>query len=377
MAAERDTAGFETDRYPDTPHPREQLRLFGHGEAEKAFLTAVQSNKLHHAWLISGIEGIGKATFAYRIARFMVHDSPRALSRATSLDVAAGTGAAAQLAAGAHPNVRVLKRGLKERIPPKPGGNPEVDYSADIRVPDVRNVVASLFGHASEGGRYRVCIVDVADDLNQSSANALLKTLEEPPAHSLFLVLSHAPQLLLPTIRSRCRHMALSPLPDDAVRAVIPTLGAKWRTVDPARLDDAVAAGGGSVRRVLNVLSGNNLALIQTIGAILSGLPGTDDSAVLQLAETLTKKGADIQVSLFVDCVQRWAQKMIHDVVSAAPGAAGADYAGGLAQLAEVVSGIDADINRARAYNLMDLRPMILKLVGELADAVRRVRSRA
>ena len=187
-------------------HPRETAELFGHREAEAALLNAYRSGRIPHAWLIGGAQGIGKATLAYRMARFVLaHRNPLAapVQRAETLAVDPADPVARQIAAGAHGGLLVLERGLNDR-----GVMRTV-----ITVDETRETI-SFFGSTAAVEGWRVCIVDTVDELNPNAANALLKILEEPPQQSLFLLVSHAPSRVLPTILSRCRKLPLRPLAD-------------------------------------------------------------------------------------------------------------------------------------------------------------------
>lgn len=184
--------------------------LFGHEEAVAAFRAGLDSGRLHHAWLIAGPRGIGKASFAHKAAL-------RVLAQATGprpgpgLDVPDHHPAACLTAAGSHPDLAVL-----ERLPKDNGA----DLARSIPVDQVRGL-SRLFATTASMSPWRVVIVDAADDLEPSGANALLKRLEEPPPHSLFLLVSHAPERLLPTIRSRCRLLRLKPLGDGDMAAAL------------------------------------------------------------------------------------------------------------------------------------------------------------
>ena len=186
------------------PHPRETTDLFGHREAETALLNAYRSGRIPHAWLIGGAQGIGKATLAYRMARFVLaHGDPLAadVQRADSLNVDANDPAARRIVAGAHGGLLVLQR----------TANDKGVMRTVITVDETRETI-SFFGSTAAADGWRVCIVDTVDELNPNAANALLKTLEEPPRQSLFLLISHAPGRVLPTILSRCRRLPLRPL---------------------------------------------------------------------------------------------------------------------------------------------------------------------
>src|ERR1039458_4781263 len=176
------------------PHPRETAVLFGHREAELALLNAYRSGRIPHAWLIGGAQGIGKATLAYRMARFVLaHRDALAddVQRAETLWVDPSDPVARHVAAGAHGGLLTLERSL----------NDKGVMRTVITVDETRETI-SFFGSAAAVEGWRVCIVDTVDVLNPNAANALLKVLEEPPRQSLFLLVSHAPARVLPTIRS-------------------------------------------------------------------------------------------------------------------------------------------------------------------------------
>src|SRR5947209_14458743 len=220
-------------------HPRETSILAGHREAEAALLDAYRSGRIPHAWLIGGPQGIGKATLAYRMARFVLaHRNPLAPSvqRATTLDVDASDPVARQVAADSHGGLLVLERGLNDRGV----------LRTVITVDETRETI-SFFGSTAAVEGWRVCIVDTVDELNPNAANALLKILEEPPQQSLFLLVSHAPARVLPTIQSRCRKLPLRALStEDVVRAAA---RASDRPADDPALTEAAAASEGSVAR--------------------------------------------------------------------------------------------------------------------------------
>ena len=236
--------GVEPDRLPGAPHPRKQTAFFGHGEAEHAFLDACLAGRLHHAWLIGGPSGIGKATLAYRVARFLLAGDLAGREASATLSISPASATARQVAALSHPNLIVLRRSpATEKKSP----------STTIPIDAVRRALA-LFGSTAANGGYRIGIVDSAEDLTPASANALLKLIEEPPPRSIFLIVSHAPQRVLPTIRSRCRRLLLKPLSDGDLRSVVRSLGPPWAEADDAALAQAIASAAGSVRRALEVL---------------------------------------------------------------------------------------------------------------------------
>ena len=226
----------------DIKGPRETLALFGHEAAERALLDAYKSGRIAHAWLIGGPPGIGKATLAFRFARFVLaHPDPLAaeVQAATSLAIDADHAVARRIAAQAQGDLRVLERVLNEQTG---------KLYTNIRVDDVRRMVSFFAGTAGEGG-WRIAIVDAVDDLAREGANALLKVLEEPPARTLLLLISHSPGRELPTIRSRCRRLLLRPLEQEQV--VHALAAATGRDAEEPELAKAAAASDGSVSRAL------------------------------------------------------------------------------------------------------------------------------
>src|SRR6202166_1011212 len=199
-------------------HPRETSTLAGHREAEAALLNAYRSGRIPHAWLIGGAQGIGKATLAYRMARFVLsHRDPSmpAVQRAETLWVDPSDSVARHIAAGAHGGLLTLERTL----------NDKGVIRSVITVDETRETI-TFFGSTAAVEGWRVCIVDTVDELNPNAANALLKVLEEPPQQSLFLLVSHAPARVLPTILSRCRKLMLRPLStEDVIRAATEAAG--------------------------------------------------------------------------------------------------------------------------------------------------------
>jgi DNA polymerase-3 subunit delta' len=348
-----DQDAVEPDRFEGAPHPREQFAFFGHREGEDAFLDGLRSGRLHHAWLIGGAQGIGKATLAYRVARSIL-DPQKGRDRASpSLDVPPDSHVARQVAALSHPNLSVLRR-----APATDKKGP----SATIPVEAVRRALG-MFGSTAANGGYRVCIVDSAEDLTISSANALLKVIEEPPPRSIFLIVSHAPQRVLPTIRSRCRRLLLRPLENHHTSAAIASLGSPWTDIPQDVLDQALLYGEGSVRRTLELLDAEKVAFIDQVTRLLNGLPKADTKQVLALAEALSRRDADDSYELALETVQRWVSERLHERAGLG--------APRLAPLVEVCEKIGRSAREIDVFNL-DRRPFILTMFDDLADAVRR-----
>jgi len=335
----------------EPPHPRETTAWFGHADAERSLLDAYRGGRIPHAWLIGGPNGIGKATLAYRTARFVLaHPDPAApaVAAADTLAIDPDHRAARRIAAAAHGSLLVLERGL----------NDSGTLRTVITVDDVRRTVG-FFGRTAAEGGWRVCIVDTADELNPQASNALLKVLEEPPARALFLLASHAPGRLLPTIRSRCRHLTLRPLAaDDVARAAATALG---RSADEAEIKQAAEAADGSVARAVLLLGGAALAVRERVTALLSALPAVDPNALHALGDTLGR--ADTATfAAFVDTIREWLSARLQR---------GTGEARRLAQVAEVWEKLNRAARDVELYNL-ERKPMVFAVFGLLADAARR-----
>jgi DNA polymerase III subunit delta' len=343
----------EPDQLEGAPHPREQTAFFGHGAAQDAFLDAIASGRLHHAWLLGGPEGIGKATLAYRVARFLLAHGGLAPGGGADLAVDPSHPAARQVAALSHPDLAVVRRGLR-----KDGKG----YSAEIGVDHVRRALDLFTSTAGKGG-YRVCIVDAADDLNASSGNALLKVIEEPPPRSIFLIVSHSPQRLLPTIRSRCRPLQLRPLAEPDLRSVIQSLGPPWTEQGADALARAIALAEGSVRRAVEMLDEGKSTIVADTSALLDELPRLDMKRVVQLAERIAPRGGEGEMKLALDTAMAWVSKGLE--ARAGAGAAR------LAPVVEVCEKVARAAREAETFNL-DRRPVVISLFGDLADAIRR-----
>ena len=333
-------------------HPRETTALFGHREAETALLDAYRSGRIPHAWLIGGAAGIGKATLAYRMARFVLaHRNPLApkVQQAETLDVDPSDPVARRVAAGAHGGLLALERTLNDK-----------GVMRTMIVVDQTRETIPFFGSTAAVEGWRVCIVDTVDELNPNAANALLKILEEPPQQSLFLLVSHAPARVLPTILSRCRKLVLRPLATrDVIRAA--AQAASLDADDPA-LAEAADAAEGSVARALTLLGGDALKLQQRTAVLLAGLPQVDPRELHALGDALG--GSDrVALAAFIDSVDRWVSERMR------AGDANANLAR-LARLAEVWEKISRAARDTAEYNL-ERKPLVFSVFGMLAEATR------
>jgi len=334
----------------EPPHPRETVAWFGNAAAERALLDAYRGGRIPHAWLIGGPAGIGKATLAYRMARFVLaHPDPAAptVQSATSLATDPDHPVARRIAARAHGGLLVLERTENE----------SGVLRTVITVDEVRRTIG-FFGRTAGEGGWRVCIVDAADELQYpQGSNALLKILEEPPPRALLLLVSHAPGRLLPTIRSRCRQLAMRRLaPDEIAQAAMAALG---REPD-GDVSAAAAAADGSVGRAVQLLSGEALKVRERVSELLAALPSVDALSLHALGDALGRADP-VAFAAFVDTVRDW--------LSARLGR-GAGEPARLAQVAEVWEKLNGAAREVEIFNL-DRKPMVFAVFGLLAEAAR------
>ena len=283
---------LEADRFEERPHPREMLHCFGHQRPQRALLDAFSSGSMHHAWIFTGAEGIGKATQAYRFARYVMAENARAAG-AEPDDIMSDPSLATnrQIAAMSNPGIFTVRRIWNEKTK---------KLSTVIPVDEVRRIRGFL-QHTSAQGAWRIIIVDRADDLNISAANALLKSLEEPPENCLFLLMSSDPGRLLPTIRSRCRTLEFTPLDqaalDKAVRSVMAAEGDPAASIEPRLL----ALAEGRVRRYLALASGDGIKYYDALLDLISAMPKFDENKLLKISDQLSAPAAIQSFEVFYD----------------------------------------------------------------------------
>ena len=312
----------------ETLSPRNNPDLFGHEQAEGSLHAAWVSGHLHHAWLLSGPEGIGKATLAYRFARFLLSQGKQNTKRVGTasesdlftLDGSSGPeGVPSQglfldprsrlfqrVAAGGHADLLTVTRSLDLNTK---------KLRSKIVVDDVRRISSFLHMTAAEGGA-RVVIIDPGDEMNRNAANALLKGLEEPPNNTVILIVSHTPWRLLPTIRSRCLGLRLAPLGEADFATVIARLQPSLGTQELAML---FRLSGGSPGKATRLLKEGGLELYHEVLELLSTLPddtggrrGTIDTAALHaLADRVVGKKGEATYFTVVDILSSWISRLI------------------------------------------------------------------
>jgi DNA polymerase-3 subunit delta' len=362
-------AGGEAIGRPDQlkgwPAPEENPDWFGDPAAEQTLLEAFRSGRVHHAWLMCGLKGIGKATLAYRFARFVLaHPDPSTpeVAAAADLSVSPEHPAFRKVAARAHPNLLVLQRAYNDD---------RKRFYTELTVDEIRRTVAFFGTTAGEPG-WRVAVVDPADDMNLSAANALLKNLEEPPARALFLIVSHAPGRLLPTIRSRCRRLNIGPLAPEAIERALSRGPSDAAPRDPRELQLATELAEGSLRRAVHLVEGGGTEIYRELARILEAVPDIDVEAVHALATRVAARDADEVFDTFLDAVCAWLDRRVR--AQEEPDGAGrispAVLRTPLESWAEVWENVRRSSTLADALNL-DRKQAALSILMTLARATR------
>ncbi|MBV1867319.1 MAG: DNA polymerase III subunit delta' [Marinosulfonomonas sp.] len=361
----------EFDRVEGATHPRNTAQLLGQGSAEATFLKAYTSSRLHHGWLITGPRGIGKATLAWHIARFLLAQAPAtdgllgdAPQAPTSLNIPPDYPIARRTAALSEPRLFLLRTNWNEK---------KKRFNQGIVVEDARELKAFFNLSAADGGR-RVVIVDSADELNVSAANALLKFLEEPPDDVIILLVCHRPSRLLPTIRSRCRELRCATLSASDMALAMSAAGS-----DNSGDENALAElAGGSVGDAVRLTNLDGMGTYAQLVALFATLPQLDRPKALSLAESVAGRGKEQQVDLLVGLINQFIARTARTGVSgpplveAAPGetevmqrlAPNPDAARKWAELQQVIS---ARAAHGRAVNL-DPAALILDMVFKINE---------
>jgi len=370
------------ERYGWPPPPRVNWALTGHAEAEAELRAAFDSGRLAHAWLITGPRGIGKATLAFRFARFVLNSG--AVGAQPNMFGDAGDASSARsndglfvdpelplfrrVASGGHADLFTIER----KLDPKRN-----KLRSEITVDDVRDIRPFLFTTPAEGG-WRVVVIDCADEMNRHAANAVLKVLEEPPRKALLLLVSHAPDRLLGTIRSRCRRLALKPLNDGDLADLVTRCKPDVTPADASRL---AGLAGGSIGYALGLAEFGGLTLYSNLTALLASLPNIDTAQLHRLGDTVAKAGADETFKTVAELYRSWLARLIRHAAAGEPEGKGAatDECKLLRRLApaaplerwlEVWEKANRLLTRVDSANL-DRKQVLITLFLDLADAAK------
>ena len=262
-------------------HPRFAPSVVGHAEAQASFVSSFASGRPHHAWLICGPKGVGKATLAYALARHVLSQSmpPEQVLR--------------WVHARAHPDLAVLERSFNDSKPRK--------LRAEISVDDVRSFI-DFFARTSSGGGWRIGLVDAADDLSTEAANALLKLVEEPPSKTIILLVCHAPGKILRTLRSRCRRLVTNGLSETENISVLNALPLD-PVASPQVLAQAASISGGSPGLALQLMQSEGAKAFQTFLAAKRLDAGLRQAVAQHFS---TRAAAQFDFDVFMDLLLEW-----------------------------------------------------------------------
>jgi DNA polymerase-3 subunit delta' len=337
------------DTLPEIPEPCENPLLAGHAEARGLLASAIEAGKLHHALLLAGPQGIGKATLAFHLAYYLLSRTRGAEDTALA-DPDPASQTFRLIAQGAHPSLLHLTRPFMEK---------EKKFRTVITVEEIRRVSRFLSMTSFDGG-YRVVIVDPAEDMNTNAANALLKSLEEPPPRTVFILITHSPGRLLPTIRSRCQIMRLQPLDDSLLADVLARLGADL-PADAGARSTLFEQAGGSARNAFLLTQYGGLEIAEAIGAVLSSRR-FDVEQAYKLGEAVNGRERDVQFSIFN-------RNLLELLEGQALRAAAQSRREPAFHLSQLYQDIQDAIRETDTYNL-DRRQHVVGLLGKMHRAL-------
>lgn len=343
-------APAQHDTLDGVPEPSETPRLVGHQQAANMLASAYRAGKLPHALIFAGPIGIGKATLAFHLAHHLLKHPVSGQAPPTLVAPDPTSSLFRQIATGAHPSVLHLTRPLNDKTK---------SFKTVVTVDEIRKV-SRFLSLTSHDGSYRVVIVDPADDMNTNAANALLKNLEEPPARSLFILIVHAPGSLLPTIRSRCQMVRLTPLDDDSLLAVLATTEPP-PPADPEARAAVVARAGGSARNAILLTQYGGLEIAEALDALVNGK--RDVAGAYKLAEAVAGRDQAIPFDVF----NRRALDLLSDAASRAAMTGDLTRAKNLSDTWQ--GALDA-ISETETYNL-DKKQHALTMIDRLNSAMR------
>ena len=292
-----DAGAYDMTREPafDLRAPYARGDLIGHQSIEQKIRRMIGQGTMHNGWILHGPKGIGKATLAARIVRAVL--DPEACVNETDLQTDIERPIIKQIAHFAHPDFLCVRREWDEK---------KERFANDISVDNIRNL-SGFLNHTAAGNGWRVAVVDCADDLNRNAANALLKSLEEPPANTLILLLAHVPGRLLPTIRSRCRFLPLRPVSDLEITSWLD----EQVSVPTQDIEDAVRVCGGAPGYALDLIEQKGVAVLRDAEQFVS--QAVRGEATEMLAQQMVGKRDDYRWSLFSTHVLSVLAKQAHN----------------------------------------------------------------
>ena len=296
---------FFSDKIAGAPHPMLANEIIGHSSQKLSFLSSFASNRLPQCWLLAGDMGIGKASFAWLIAKFLLTTKYQPADLKIDLNetninsiLEPQSGSTLnRIISGSEQRVYIVRRGYNEK---------RKAFFKNISIEDVRKLQSYCSLSIADGGK-RIIIIDTADDLNKSSSNALLKLLEEPPKNTIFLLISHQPNLLLPTIKSRCQKLSFSNLDQTDLGAVLTAIGCKIEPSDEVALSILSKGSAGAACRLTN---SNCINLYRDILNIASSLPNLNTNKILQLSQNYFAKAKPSEFEIFIEMMQHFFSRL-------------------------------------------------------------------
>ena len=296
---------FFSDKIAGAPHPMLANEIIGHSSQKLSFLSSFASNRLPQCWLLVGEMGIGKASFAWLIAKFLLTTKYQPTDLKIDLNetninsiLEPQSGSTLnRIISGSEQRVYIVRRGYNEK---------RKAFFKNISIEDVRKLQSYCSLSIADGGK-RIIIIDTADDLNKSSSNALLKLLEEPPKNTIFLLISHQPNLLLPTIKSRCQKLSFSNLDQTDLGAVLTAIGCKIEPSDEVSLSILSKGSAGAACRLIN---SNSINLYRDILNIASSLPNLNTNKILQLSQNYFAKAKPSEFEIFIEMMQHFFSRL-------------------------------------------------------------------
>jgi len=333
------------DSLDGIPTPAEHVFLEGHGEALRKFEARLNAERLHHAWLLCGPRGIGKASLAFRLAGHLLRGGKETISIPALDDEVQH-----QIANGSQPNLLHLTRSWDEK---------QKRFRQVLTIDEVRRAGDFLLKSRARSG-WRVVIVDAADEMNNNAANALLKLLEEPPPDTLFLVLAHRLALVKNTIRSRCQRVMLRPLERDVIRLVLERFSITEHLSDN-EIDAILDEANGSVRQAILFARGGGLALLQRLRDVHSTIQKPNWNEISALADFVTQRGQEDRYRLFLELASRQLENKATNI---------SEPLASLARWGEVWEKMRLDATRANSVNL-DRKQVVLNYFNYVSQATK------
>ena len=295
------------------PSPADIQTVRGHEHAIEPFQRALDQGKAAGAWLLAGPQGIGKATAAHALARHVLitqpgatedgpglfGEEPPAQETSSPLSPNLNHPIGQRIHAGGHGGLKIIERGFSDAKMTK--------RRTQIRVDEVRGL-GPFFSMTPSEGRWRVVLIDAADELNTSAANAVLKGLEEPPAHTVILLVAHNPARLLPTIRSRCRTLSFAPLAQETVVDLLMDYEPSLSSSDATSLAEIA---DGSIGRAFSLFDAGGLDFLKDINGLLGHLPKLDRVKAHAVSDKLSRSDQSFETGRWV--ITWWLGRMIRE----------------------------------------------------------------